>query len=469
MPRTGWPLAIVAWGGLLASLPTLAQEAKPTALLPGNLEAWRGPKGQWEFVPDVRLDPENPKKLAEADGEGPANVLFNKPFGRAGNLVTTASYGDVDLHLEFLVSDGSNSGVKLHGHYEIQIADSYGEAKPTASDCGGIYPHAELLPRYRHIDEGYPPSVNASKPPGEWQMLDIRFIAPRFDADGKKTDDARFERVALNGQVIHEGQSIPSPTGNNWRNREFPKGPILLQGDHGPVAFRNIEVTPLDDEGAVPSEAEPPTEGADPGLNQAFEDPDISQFVERFEGESREVAAKRAEIVAMLGLEPKMAVADIGAGTGLFTRPIAEEVGPDGKVYAVDVSPKFLEHIASESERLGQSQVETVFATQESTSLPADSIDLAFVCDVYHHLEHPKATLASIHRALRPGGRLVLVEFDREGGKRQDFLREHVRADKSTFLNEIEAAGFEPITLEGVPDLTENFIAAFRKSEESGR
>src|SRR5215203_4722863 len=96
-------------------------------------------------------------------------------------LVTRECFGDVEAHLEFMVPKGSNSGVKFEGVYEIQIFDSYGAKDVKASYSGGVYPRAELLPRYHHIDEGYPPRVNASRPPGEWQTLDVVFRAPRFD------------------------------------------------------------------------------------------------------------------------------------------------------------------------------------------------------------------------------------------------------------------------------------------------
>jgi hypothetical protein len=101
------------------------------------------------------------------------------------------------------------------------------------------------LPTYHHIDEGYPPKVNACKPPGQWQTLDIVWRSPKFDASGKKTANARFVVVKLNDQVVQEDLDVPYPTGNNWRNKEVPTGPILLQGDHGTVAFRNIRVRPL--------------------------------------------------------------------------------------------------------------------------------------------------------------------------------------------------------------------------------
>jgi hypothetical protein len=132
------------------------------------------------------------------------------------------------------------------GLYEIQIFDSHGKKELTGSDCGGIYPRGEQQPKYHTIDKGVPPRVNAARPAGEWQTLDITFRAPRFDADGKKTVDARFVKVVLNGQVIHENEAVHYPTGSAWRlAKEVPRGPLLLQADHGPVAFRNVRVRPV--------------------------------------------------------------------------------------------------------------------------------------------------------------------------------------------------------------------------------
>jgi hypothetical protein len=125
------------------------------------------------------------------------------------------------------------------------MKDSHGKKTPNADDCGGIYPRAELLPRYRTIDKGFPPRTNAAKPAGTWQTLDIIFQAPRFDPDGKKTQNARFVKVTLNGQVIHEDVELKWPTGHAWRTKkEVPHGPLFLQGDHGPVAYRNVRVRP---------------------------------------------------------------------------------------------------------------------------------------------------------------------------------------------------------------------------------
>lgn len=209
---------------------------------PKALEKWQGAGKEWTVAGDAELDPKNPRKLLPRPGEG---VIVPRDGGRAPNLVSKGRYGDVELEVEFLVPRGSNSGVKLIGHYEIQIFDSYGRKTATATDCGGIYPRAELQPTYHYLDKGTPPRVNAARPAGEWQTLRIVFQAPRFDAAGKKTANAKFVHVVLNGQTIHENVELECPTGANWRlSKEVPTGPILLQGDHGPVAFRNIRVRP---------------------------------------------------------------------------------------------------------------------------------------------------------------------------------------------------------------------------------
>lgn len=210
---------------------------------PSGLDAWRSPTGTWFAASEARPDPENPKRLVGEKGEG---VWINGPTGKTKNLFSNEEFGDVAVHLEFMVPKGSNSGIKLQGLYEIQIYDSAGVEKLSGSHCGGIYPRAELLPRYHHTDDGYPPRVDAAKPPGEWQTLDITFTAPRFDAEGKKVANARFVKVLLNGQVVQDDVEMSAPTGHFWRLPEVARGPILIQADHGPVAFRSVRVRRLD-------------------------------------------------------------------------------------------------------------------------------------------------------------------------------------------------------------------------------
>ena len=218
------------------------KDAAAIDLLADKLAAWKEPHGDWHEVDDVEIDPKNPKKFIAKEGKG---VWYNGPKGNARNLFSKQKFADVEIHLEFNIPKGSNSGIKFHGHYEVQILDSFGKKTLTGDDCGGIYPRAELKPRYTHIDKGIAPKVNACKAPGEWQTLDIVFLAPRFDKDGIKIKNAMIARASLNGQVIHDKQELLTPTGDRWKNKEMLEGPLMLQADHGPVAVRNMSVRVL--------------------------------------------------------------------------------------------------------------------------------------------------------------------------------------------------------------------------------
>jgi ubiquinone/menaquinone biosynthesis C-methylase UbiE len=212
-----------------------------------------------------------------------------------------------------------------------------------------------------------------------------------------------------------------------------------------------------------------PSSKTDSKINEPFKKPDVKEFIKKFETDDREVFAKRNEIVAALGIMPGMAVADVGAGTGLFTRLFAEKVGKTGRVYAIDIAPRFLTHIAAEAKKHGQSQVVTVLGSQFSTNLPRESVDLVFLCDVYHHLENPEKTLASIRQALKSNGRLVVIDFDRVEGRSAEFVLKHVRASQDAFRKEIEAAGFWFEPTKKSPVLKENFFLRFEKSSTSSR
>ncbi len=199
-----------------------------------------------------------------------------------------------------------------------------------------------------------------------------------------------------------------------------------------------------------------------PGINDNFKNPDAKQFVERFETESREVFAKRNDIAAACPIEPGQTVADIGAGTGLFTRIFAGKVGPEGKVIAVDIAQNFLDHIAKVSVELGQKNVSTQLCTQDSTGLAPGSVDVAYICDVYHHFEFPLKSMKSLYEALKPGGKVVLVEFHRIEGKSSEFAIKHVRAGQEVFESEIAQAGFRKV--KEVPGLlSENYMVIFEK------
>ena len=209
-------------------------------LIGDDLSAWRGDLGEWHVVGDVKLDPNDPAKFVAVEGKG---VAVNGPTGRTRHLVSKLEHGDVEARVEFVVPKGSNSGVYFQGRYEVQILDSWGVAPEDLKhgDCGGIYERWDDGRGY----EGHPPRVNASRPPGQWQTFEVVFRAPRFDADGKKIANARFVRVVHNGKLIHENVEVTGPTRAAMFGDEKPNGPLMLQGDHGPVAYRNIRIRPI--------------------------------------------------------------------------------------------------------------------------------------------------------------------------------------------------------------------------------
>jgi predicted methyltransferase len=200
-----------------------------------------------------------------------------------------------------------------------------------------------------------------------------------------------------------------------------------------------------------------------PGINTAYEKkPDLKKFVASFETESREVFKFRKEIVAACRLKPGMNVADVGAGTGLFTRLFAAEVSPGGTVYATDIADNFLKHIESTCKDAGIKNVKTVLSKADSSELPPASVDVVFLCDVYHHFEFPAKMLATLHAALKPRGRLIVVDYRREQGKSPEWLMKHVRAGRGTVTREIETAGFK-LRREGKL-LQENYMIVFERT-----
>ncbi len=204
-----------------------------------DFSAWYN-SDKWDIAGDAALNSDNIRRLVGKAGDG---VLINGKEGKCPSLVTKRrDYRDVEIHVEFMLAKGSNSGVIFHGNHEIQILDSYGIKKPTAGHCGGVYPRAENKPTYHHIDKGSPPKVNAAKPPGQWQTMDIIFQSARFDKNGKKTAHARFVKVAHNGKLIQQDVEVPYACGPNWDRKQYPQGPIIIQGDYGPIAVRNVRI-----------------------------------------------------------------------------------------------------------------------------------------------------------------------------------------------------------------------------------
>lgn len=202
-----------------------------------------------------------------------------------------------------------------------------------------------------------------------------------------------------------------------------------------------------------------------PGINDKYlaADMKVDEWVKRFEGESREIYSHRAKIVEACKIKPGMRIADVGSGTGLFTRLFADKVGKDGWVYAVDIVPTFLKHILDSAAKTSTNNLTAVLSAENSVRLPSSSVDMVFICDVYHHFEYPRSTMKSIASALKPDGTLVVIDFERIPGKSRRFVMGHVRAGKPIFRKEIEDAGFELIEEVKVDGLEENYFLRFKR------
>jgi ubiquinone/menaquinone biosynthesis C-methylase UbiE len=214
---------------------------------------------------------------------------------------------------------------------------------------------------------------------------------------------------------------------------------------------------------ATPSRAaEDAAPAVDPGINAYYRDAEVDRWKTIFENHGREVFRERFRIVHAAGPRPGMRVADIGAGTGFFSLLFARAVGPTGKVYAVDISETFLAEIRRRAaEEFRVDNLETVLNDQDGIGLPDDSIDLAFLCDTYHHLEYPQRMLSSIADALREEGELIIVDFRRIPGVSSPWVMGHVRANREEVVEELKAAGFHLVGEEDF--LRENYFLRFRR------
>lgn len=218
--------------------PFLSQSGWRPLLNGRDLSGWQGENGaahDWFTTAAVNWKRVfSPTRLSAKPA--PGDRIVNGADGKTASLVTRDSFGSFELYAEFLLAKGSNSGIYLHGLYEIQIFDSYGfTGALTPGDLGGVYERPDGT-------AGSAPARNAARPPGEWQSLHIWFEAPRFDASGRMTAKPRVLRVVLNGVPVQENVTLVGPTLGAMKIPEAARNPILLQGDHGPVAFRNLYI-----------------------------------------------------------------------------------------------------------------------------------------------------------------------------------------------------------------------------------
>ena len=217
----------------LACVAAAAEPGKSSPLFNGkDLSGWQvkgKPERSFWKVGTASLKAGDPKQIEVAPG---GSELINAE-SHGLDIYSDAKFGDARIELEVMVPKGSNSGIYVMGEYEIQVLDSFGKGdKLGMGDMGAIYSFAV-------------PKKNACKEPGQWQQYVIEYVAPRFDAAGNKTANARILKMTLNGQTIHENVELTKQTPGGVTGKECAEGPLMFQGNHGAVAFRNIKITPL--------------------------------------------------------------------------------------------------------------------------------------------------------------------------------------------------------------------------------
>jgi len=202
-------------------------------------------------------------------------------------------------------------------------------------------------------------------------------------------------------------------------------------------------------------------ENVRPGINDYYYDARFEQWLNTFERPGREVFDKKESIIQSLHIKPGMKIADIGAGTGLYTIPFAQQVGEKGLVYAVDISVDFIKNIERRAKHHDLKNVIGHINNQKEIGLAQNSIELAFICNTYHHFEYPLTTLKSIYQSLLPGGKLVIIDYKRDPKTSSSWVMGHVRTHKENVIKEVESVGFKLIDDKAI--LEQNYFLSFSK------
>ena len=211
------------------------------------MSAFDHPSTNWTIEQVIKARPTD-TSFQVSSGKGVLlNTLRHGKYKRSDDLKFNLNHGDIHFMMDFMLPKGANSGIYLQGRYEVQLFDSWGKKSLKFGDCGGIYERwDDARGKGNEGFEGFAPRQNACKAPGLWQSIEIDFEAPRFDASGKKIKNAVFKKVILNGILIQENIEMSGVTRGAIFSKEGPLGPITVQGDHGPVAFKNIRYETYD-------------------------------------------------------------------------------------------------------------------------------------------------------------------------------------------------------------------------------
>lgn len=233
--------------------------------------------------------------------------------------------------------------------------------------------------------------------------------------------------------------------------------PVAAAADTAPAP----ETSPASSPAAAAPEP-PVIAGAPASINEGWVKTNPEKASETLEKEDREVFAHRDAVTAVLRLRPGERVADIGAGTGFFVKLFADEVGPEGRVYAIDIAPALVDGIERWANADRVEQVRAVLGAADDPKLEAGSVDVVFICDTYHHFEDPVTLMGRVKSGLQPGGRLYVLDFERTPDTSPDWILEHVRAGKETVVEELTSMGFVFVQEHEIEGLVENYLIELR-------
>ncbi len=394
--------------------PYLLEDGWKPLIKDGSLDGWllRNPeRGGWQTTKGVYWGgPQNPRVLKGLPVPGDRLInTFSKFEPTPSDIYTSEKFGDIELYVEFLCADKTNSGVYLQGLYEIQIWDSYGRDQENIQDvCGTIYDYAE------RVDQKFvgavPPRTRAERPTGEWQSFHAWFQAPRFDENGKKIANAKFLRVLHNGVLIHQNVEREGPTRACMNIPEAEKNPLMLQGDHGPIAFRNICVKPLRKDNLVWN---------DPAI-------DVEELKEIREPDVIFVPTPHKVVDKMLDLaQPEKGdlIYDLGCGDGRILIAAAKKYGCRGVGY--DIDP---ERVKEARENVIKNNVEHLVKIEQKDIFTLD-LSKADIITLYL-LPTLNVKLIPQLEKLNPGARIVSHDFDMRGVKPDKVVHVSLDDDK---------------------------------------
>lgn len=208
------------------------------------------------------------------------------------------------------------------------------------------------------------------------------------------------------------------------------------------------------------AENETPAPAADPYPNTPV---NVDVWLERLEVSSRELYSARMNVAGALHLKPGMRVADVGAGTGLYTLIFADQVKPGGIVYAIDIAPRFLSLINQRAEDLGLNNIVSVLSRPDSITLPPESVDVVFIADTYHYIDQPEALMKTVYSALRPGGAVYIVDFNLAEGATPPPDKRQVRFGEAGMKAEVTSFGFNFVDEVPVEGLSKNYMLKFTR------